>query len=62
MMIWGSRFGAILLDWEEAFERFEVVSNWAFRMIALGLCREENSYEGVWKGGKHSCTLGVVGG
>ena len=31
---WGSRFGAVLLDWEEVIERFQVGSNPAFRMIA----------------------------
>ena len=57
LMILGSRFGAVLLDWEEAIERFQVGSNQAFRMIALGLCREGNSSEGVWKGGKDPCSL-----
>lgn len=52
---WGSRFWAVLLDWEEAIERFQVGSNPAFRMISLGLCREGNCSEGVWKSGKDPC-------
>lgn len=55
MMIWGSRLWAVLLDWEEAIERFQVGSNPAFRMIALGLCRKGNCSEGVWKSARDPC-------